>query len=74
MKYLDPKPYRRLSKANQDQDGLVLVTSNSSRWRHGVIYLRALAFKRNLNTTLCSGKVLKVIPIPVRADTFHESG
>ena len=46
MKYLDPKPYRRLSKANQDQDGLVLVTSNSSRWRHGVIYLRALAFKR----------------------------
>ncbi|MCY4362235.1 MAG: hypothetical protein OXE42_08625 [Gammaproteobacteria bacterium] len=46
MKYLDPKPYRRLSKVNQDQDGLVLVTSNSSKWRHGVIYLRALAFKR----------------------------
>lgn len=46
MKYLDPKPYRRLSKANQNQGGLVLVTSNSSRWRHGEIYLRALAFKR----------------------------
>ena len=48
MKYLEPKPNRRFSKEAQSQDGLYLVTTNSKKWIHGEIYLRALAFKREL--------------------------
>lgn len=48
LKYLDPKPNRRFCKGSQDQDDLFPVTANSPRWVHGEIYLRALAFKREL--------------------------
>ena len=48
LKYLEPKPNRRFNKEAQGQDGLFLVTTNSKKWIHGEIYLRALAFKREL--------------------------
>ena len=48
LKYLDPKPNRRINKEVQGQDGLFLVITNSKKWIHGEIYLRALAFKKEL--------------------------
>ena len=46
LKYLDPKPDKRLRSVKHEHDGLFRITANSPQWMHGAIYLRALAFKR----------------------------
>ena len=48
LKYLDPQPNQRFCKGSQVHNGLFPVTANSPRWVHVEIYLRALAFKREL--------------------------
>ena len=49
LKYLDPKPHPRLSQKLQGGHHLCPVTTDSPRWMHKEIYLRALAFKREFN-------------------------
>ena len=44
LKYLSPKPNMRFNK--WEQEGLIHVNTQSPRWLHSEIYLRALAFKR----------------------------
>ena len=46
MEYLAPKPNPRFGEVEPEQVGLVHVTTGSSRWVHGEIYLRAAAFRR----------------------------
>ena len=48
LKYLDPQQNPRFGKEYQAEDGLLHIIANPSKWMHREIYLRALAFKREL--------------------------
>ena len=48
LRYLDPKPHPRFDESVQGRHYLCLVTTESPRWMHKEIYLRASAFKREL--------------------------
>lgn len=48
LKYLDPQPNPRFSEMTQGDHHLCLVTTTSRQWMHKEIFLRALAFRREL--------------------------
>ena len=48
LRYIDPKPIRRISTLNEKHQGLVPVRYDSPIWLHRIIYSRAKAFRRKL--------------------------